>query len=316
VKKANFNIIGAGSIGHLWHCFLSNKGFESNLYTRTARASQTISVESSLGHFTQQVNYQTIDSLSPNTWQPANITLVCVKAHQLKNLCESLKQNAINPSNVILMMNGLGLIEIVKTLFPATHVIQANITHGVYLKGNQLVHAGVGKIGLGNFNSKYNKSDWINTAALLNQVLPKVTWDENHQQNLYLKLIINAIINPITAINNQTNGFLLQASSSKTEQSTGTENRLIPIAQSLLNEMRPLLEKIIPEMSFETIEKSIIQVAMNTRNNHSSMLQDIQAKRPTEIDFINGYLCQLAQKHRLTLPTNNEIISKIKNLAH
>ena len=76
--------------------------------------------------------------------------------------------------------------------------------------------------------------------------------------------------------------------------------------------MRPLFEHLPLQMTFEQITRNIEQVALNTSENQSSMLQDILKGRPTEIDFINGYLKMLAELFSIEMPINDDLINKIK----
>jgi 2-dehydropantoate 2-reductase len=46
------------------------------------------------------------------------------------------------------------------------------------------------------------------------------------------------------------------------------------------------------------------EVARRTAANHSSMLQDVLRKAPTEIDAICGAVVKMAQKHNLDTPAN------------
>jgi 2-dehydropantoate 2-reductase len=41
------------------------------------------------------------------------------------------------------------------------------------------------------------------------------------------------------------------------------------------------------------------------------MLQDVKAKQKTEIDYINGYLCNLAKARGVNAPTNLELVDLI-----
>jgi ketopantoate reductase len=47
-----------------------------------------------------------------------------------------------------------------------------------------------------------------------------------------------------------------------------------------------------------------------------SMLQDIERKRLTEIDFINGYVCDVAGAHDIAVPVNRAIVSVIRDIAN
>ena len=41
------------------------------------------------------------------------------------------------------------------------------------------------------------------------------------------------------------------------------------------------------------------------------MLQDVHAGRRTEIDYINGYLLQVAQRHGIDAPRNRALVERI-----
>lgn len=119
---------------------------------------------------------------------------------------------------------------------------------------------------------------------------------------MYLKLIVNAIINPLTAIHDIANGQLI------------ANDRLKPDASSLLQELTPLLTCLLPKMSTDEIASHIVQVAQNTANNSSSMRQDLKAGKQTEIDFITGYLIKQAKSHQIELSQHATILNKIKRL--
>jgi 2-dehydropantoate 2-reductase len=57
------------------------------------------------------------------------------------------------------------------------------------------------------------------------------------------------------------------------------------------------------------------EVITGTADNHSSMLQDVQQGRPTEIDYITGYLLQVAAQYQVAAPLNNDLLEQVKNLA-
>jgi 2-dehydropantoate 2-reductase len=297
MKKLTFNIIGAGAMGHLWASFLCSRDFKTTLYSRKKQSSQKFVIESPIGNFEQQIDYKELSD-----WHNADITLICVKAHQLQALCKQLKQLSLPKHKVILIMNGMGLLEICDLYLPQMQTLHASTVYGAYLQGNKIVHTGNGSTILGNLDSNYAESDFSELVKQLDMVLPEVSWSQNHQQSMNLKLIINAIINPLTAISNKTNGALLN------------NRTLIPQADELLAELKVLLRSMLPEMSYEQIQLKIEEVAFNTRNNISSMLQDIKAGKETEINYINGYLVKIAENQGIVLPTHVRIIQQIKQI--
>jgi 2-dehydropantoate 2-reductase len=45
------------------------------------------------------------------------------------------------------------------------------------------------------------------------------------------------------------------------------------------------------------------------------MLQDVQKKKMTEIDSINGYIIQLARKYDIEVPVNEALYGLVKSMA-
>ncbi len=64
----------------------------------------------------------------------------------------------------------------------------------------------------------------------------------------------------------------------------------------------------------ETIKSSVYSVAAKTHQNTSSMLQDVQRGKATEIDSINGYVIRSAKKHGIPVPINETLYSLVKSM--
>jgi 2-dehydropantoate 2-reductase len=63
-----------------------------------------------------------------------------------------------------------------------------------------------------------------------------------------------------------------------------------------------------------TLFNSACAVAEETTANISSMLQDVRAKKQTEIHFINGYIAQQAKLHNIKTPENDALIQQVLTL--
>lgn len=125
------------------------------------------------------------------------------------------------------------------------------------------------------------------------------------------KLVINAIINPLTACFSCKNGQVF-----KTHERQVLYRRLLQEAGVIIRQMLPHSEERFRETVFSDSALSALveEVAEKTANNTSSMLQDVQAGRRTEIDYINGYL--VSQGKRLGLPTTHHeaVYNMVKTL--
>lgn len=51
----------------------------------------------------------------------------------------------------------------------------------------------------------------------------------------------------------------------------------------------------------------ILEGAMNTQKIKSSSLQSIERGHRTEIDFLNGYICDHGKEHSILTPVNNAV---------
>ncbi len=291
------NIIGAGAIGHLWFSYLSRNNNKITLYAKDKRAPRHLDVVSKNSDVRTIVNYQTIDD-----WNPCDLIIICVKAYQLEELCTSLKHTLISSCPIILMMNGLGLIEIAEKYLKQSPIYHAFLTHGAYLSNDKLIHAGQGKTSLGKLSNGYGENLIKPFINMMNDSLPPVTWSNTHKQDMHIKLMINAVINPLTALAGELNGFVL------------TDGQLNSRAEELFNEILMLKDILGIEVPADKLKEMIETVALKTAKNRSSMLQDITNQKPTEIDFINGYLLNQAKSHEIDLPLNSKLVRQIKAL--
>jgi len=65
-------------------------------------------------------------------------------------------------------------------------------------------------------------------------------------------------------------------------------------------------------VSFQEDFVRAIAETFGTSRNIASMRQDLQRGRPTEIDFMNGAVVALGQRHRIDCPVNAALTAIIK----
>ncbi len=164
------------------------------------------------------------------------------------------------------------------------------------LEPGYVVHTGDGKITLG-VNPRLAE---LREALTISGF--QVEAVEDPRSLLWGKLIINAAINPLTAILKIPNGELL------TQQDT----------RDLLSEVATEAEFVAyyngVRLPYPDPVAAVEQVARNTAANHSSMLQDVLSGRPTEIDAINGAIVHEAEKVGIPTPVNRVLWHLVKGL--
>ena len=103
---------------------------------------------------------------------------------------------------------------------------------------------------------------------------------------------MNAVINPLTALLDVCNGAILHSPS------------YAIIARNIVTEGVQAAACCGVSLNVEECLQRVHLVAEQTAGTVSSMLADIRKKNKTEIDFMNGYICKIGEKHGLSTPFN------------
>ena len=282
------NILGAGSIGQLLAHKLTDASIKCQLIVRKLEdvpAKTWLLIDEVNSVQTKQEH--TFSLSEPQDSSPLEILFVCVKAPDLKPALESIKHRLTPNSMLILFQNGMGHEKIAQHYVPLNHIFFASNTHGAFKSDRQTVHyAGKGKIDFGGYLQD-STADWFSDN--LKQALD-ATWQPNMAHILWRKLMVNAVINPLTAIYNCNNGDLL---------TDDKKNSLL----GLIDENKQFAKQL--QLPFADDLKTIVYTVIEqTANNYSSMYQDVKAERITEINAINGYLLSQMEKHQFHSPRN------------
>jgi 2-dehydropantoate 2-reductase len=65
-----------------------------------------------------------------------------------------------------------------------------------------------------------------------------------------------------------------------------------------------------------TLPNTVATIIAGTAENRSSMLQDVESGRRTEIDYITGHLLNVAKQHGLDAPLNRALLEHIAQRDH
>ncbi|CRG82957.1 hypothetical protein PISL3812_00304 [Talaromyces islandicus] len=230
--------------------------------------------------------------------------IVTTKAPQTVNALKSVSHRLTPNSTVLFLQNGMGIMdEVNKVVFPdpktRPHYIQGIVSHG--LKGFQHFHieyTGVGTVILGALPSQgapdLREEDWAPSTKYLLRTLtltpPLVAVAEsptNIIQYQLEKLAMNCVINSFTVLLDSQNGELLY-----NYHITRAIRLLLAEISTVICALPELqgVPGIQSRFATERLKDLAINLANKTAANTSSMLQDMQSLRRTEIEYINGYI--------------------------
>ena len=222
--------------------------------------------------------------------------LVLVKSWQTERAAQQLKE-VMQPDSVALtMQNGLGNLEILNDLLGEERAALGVTTYGATLLEPGLVrYGGEGIITLGTHPRLGKLKVYLQQAGFSIQEttdLSSLVWS---------KLIINAAINPLTALLGVRNGKLLESRAAK---------KVMGIAAK---EAASVASVKGIRLNFKDPARATEEVAAATSGNISSMFQDIRRNSPTEIDAICGEIVREGKRLKVSTPVNNLLFQLVQS---
>ncbi len=201
---------------------------------------------------------------------------------------------------IVCLQNGIGHLECLSAAGSTEMVIGAVTTEGARkLDLHRVAHTGQGESVIGQPSRATPQLAVIEQLVVhLNDAGLKSMMTERIDFFIWRKLLINAVINPLTALTRLRNGELLQSP------------QLLSIIDQMCAELLTLAERVgIREM--DALPQWIRSVCQATAKNRSSMLQDVLAGRATELPAISGRLLEWAEQFALPMPLNQQLYQRL-----
>jgi 2-dehydropantoate 2-reductase len=204
------------------------------------------------------------------------------------------------------LQNGMGNAETIAEHIPSNRILAGTTAHGAtMLEAGSIRHAGAGPTTLGmwaggerEFRIARQIADQFTRAgieATAVEAVRPVIWD---------KLLVNVGINAITALTGIKNGQILDLELTR-ELSRAAVEEAASVAQAQGIEIR------------KDPAAHVFQVAAATAANRSSMGQDMDHRRPTEIKAINGFVVREAENMGIAAPVNRALTALVETIqAH
>ena len=234
-----------------------------------------------------QTSYRVRVIDNPEQCTGAKYALVLVKSWQTERSANQLSACLVQDGVALTLQNGLGNDHTLTAALGPERVAQGVTTTGATLLSSGRVRpGGDGVISVGIHERVQPVLEMLKAAGFQLEVL------EDVQALIWGKLVVNAAINPITALLKITNGQILtRPAATQLSGDLAREVAAVAAAQGIdLSHIDPI---------------AVSQgVAEKTAENHSSMYQDIQRGAPTEIDAICGAVVKTGGRLKVPTPVN------------
>lgn len=297
-------IVGCGAIGSIFGAHLARlEDVEVHAYDLNRDHVRAINESglriSGAADFTARLHATADASQIP----ACDFGIVATKSTHTRPAIEQTKHVFGPGSAVCSVQNGVGneeiLAEHVKyvirgTTFPAGHLIEPGHV-GFDISGDTWI---------GPFEPTSTPYEFVEKlSALLNRAGLHVIPLKDARGAQWTKLIFNASTNPVGALT------LLHHRAATRLSSTGT----------LFNELISEGEAVAKALGIELHgdPRALVEKGASAPGKHNaSMLQDVLAKRQTEVDFMNGAIVEWGKKTGVPTPLNRAMWQLIKGLEH
>lgn len=235
---------------------------------------------------------------------PPDLILVTVKSYDTKTATRQIQQILQPKTTVLTLQNGLDNVETLEKTIPRRQLLAGVVTHGALISTpGTVTHTGKGTVVIGELDGK--KSERINkiAAAFMTSGLP-TTISRNIHKDIWVKTIVNASINPVTAFFSCPNGYLL------------TNPVLRHVIDDICRESTRIAKADGLPITAADMIRTTRTVIRTTAQNSSSMLQSLQHGKPTEIDAMNAALVRIGAQHHIDTPLNSLLVTLIHWKEH
>ncbi|MBD1224620.1 2-dehydropantoate 2-reductase [Virgibacillus halodenitrificans] len=285
----NIGVIGGGAIGLLLSGYLAE---EHNVTVYVRRTKQKLLIDLHGVRISDKFDRRQVQCELIHNIKDQDCIMVCVKQFQFLEILPHLSSLG-NEVLLVFLQNGMSHIEKISNLSQPISI--GTVEHGAEKVNDYTVkHTGEGVIKLASYSRVANNELQQLLSELEQHDFPMV-YRDNWSILLKEKLILNAVINPLTALFQVKNSQVIQ-------------NEYIRFLAKQLCEEASFILNLNEDKQWSEVQR----VAKNTGENTSSMYKDIKERRKTEIEAISGYL--LKQCSNTKIPYTSFVYHSLKAL--
>ena len=231
----------------------------------------------------------------------ADLILVAVKYHHLNQALEHIK-NGVGPQTIILsVMNGIDSEELIGAVYGMDKVVYG-LTLGIdaVREDTVITYKNQGQILFGEEKNTVVTDrvqrirDLFTRAALAHSIPPDMI------RSLWFKFMINVGANQTSALLGATYGTLHSSFEAR------------ELMDSAMREVITIARATKVDLSEKDIGEWYKILARLNPAGKTSMLQDVEAGRETEVEMLAGMILRLGKRHGIPMPVNQMLYDKLR----
>ncbi len=229
-----------------------------------------------------------------------DLIIFTVKNYQLENALSDIKNIVTDKTVLLTILNGVWARDRIKEEFPKNTVLYGLSKTDAARTENGVECTWEGQIQFGEADNTVMSEEVSAVKALFDEAEIDSLVCEDMLRAVWVKFMVNVSVNQLSAVTHAGYGAFL-----KIPELNKAMHEVMSEVITLANAMGIN----ISETDADAHEKTMYN---SDPDGQTSMLQDIEAKRKTEVEYFSGTVIRLGKEHNVPTPWNDRLYLLIK----
>lgn len=292
------SVIGAGAMGAFYASKLFDMDKECVTLIADGERYDNLKEE---GLIVNNKHYLIPVSKSGDTRPPSHLILVAVKHHHLPQAIKNIKNVVGEDSIIISVMNGITSEEQIGAVYGMDKVLYA-VALGIdaLRQGNSVTYTTQGRLLFGEVKNPVITERVKRVQSLFDRAGIIYETPEDMMRILWLKFMINVGINQVSAVLGAPYGVFQISREAK------------EIMEEAMREVVTIAKAAHVHLTEEDIQQWYAVLSTLSPQGKTSMLQDVEANRKTEVEMFAGKVTELGKTYDIPTPVNQTLLRMLK----
>jgi len=293
-------ILGAGAMGAYFASrFFDTAGFSTVLIAKSQRLDKL----KTKGLVVNGKSYA-IPVINPDeATSKVDLIIVALKHHHLEEAVQGLEKLVGDSTTIISVMNGLESEEYIGSIYGMDKMLYAvSVAIDALRQGNQIIYTKPGKHYFGEADNTHLSQRVLRVQEAFDRAGIVYETPEDMIRMMWWKFMINVGVNQASAVMLAPLGVF-----QKSPEAQG-------LMEALMKEVIALTDVMDVNLTNRDIEEWYTFLNVLSPQGKTSMLQDIEAGRKTEVEIFGEKVVELGKTHGVTTPVNQTVLQIIRVL--
>ena len=230
----------------------------------------------------------------------ADLIIIATKYDGLNDAIKNIKNFVSENTIIVSLLNGITSEKIIAEKYGCDKLVYSYfIGHSAVRTGQNITQDGVNKIVFGSFQKEENVKilkEYFEKVGI-NYEIPK-----DILYSIWLKFMLNVSSNQVSAILGYTFGEILN------------NKKCMKFIENIMKEVQEIAKAEGIKETDKMVDDALRYIKTMSPKGKTSMLQDIENRRKTEVDMFAGTIIDLGKKHKISTPYNLVLKSLINSI--